>query len=99
MAAVVAVQRQRWQHGNGGSRAAMAVAARQRWQSGGGGGSVRKRGGGGSSAVEARRWRAAWQQHLQRGVSGGSTVAASAEWRRQHGNGTEMAGSRRQQQL
>jgi hypothetical protein len=93
----VAGRRQRWQQsgGSGGSTAMAAVGRQQRWQRGKGGSSMRKRGGGGSSTAKAWRWQAAWQQRLQHGVSGGSMVAASAEWGRQRGSGAEMAGSRR----
>jgi hypothetical protein len=99
----------RWQVDGGGSRAAgrrqrrqqsggstaTAAAERQRlWQHSGGCGSAQKRSGGGISAAEARSRQAVRQQRLQRGVSGSSTVASLAEWRRQRGSGAETAGSR-----
>ena len=89
-------QRQRRQQSGGGSTATAAAERQRLWQRGGGCGSVRKRGGGGISAAEARSRRAARQRRLQRGVSGSSTVAALAEWRRQRGSDAETAGSRRQ---
>jgi hypothetical protein len=89
-------QRQR-QHSNSGGRAATAVAVRQRrWQCTKARWHWQQCSGGGISAAEARRWQAVRQRHLQRGVSGSSMVVALTEWQRQHGRGTEMAGSRRQ---
>ncbi len=46
-----------------------------------------------SSMAAARQKWAAWRQHLQRGVSVVSAVAALAEQQRQHSSGTTMAGS------
>jgi hypothetical protein len=96
VAAAVAAERWQWrQHGNSGGRAATAVAARRRWrQPAGARRQWQQRSDGGISMAEAWRWQAAWQWGLQRSVSGSSTVAVSAEWRRQHGSGAEMAGSR-----
>ncbi len=47
----------------------------------------------GSSAVTARLQQAALQQRLQRGIGGGSAVAALAEQQRQRGKGAVMASS------
>ncbi len=75
---VAALAEWRMQRAGGGRAVAAAAAQQRRWQHSGGVGSVVA-----GSAEAARRKQAARRRHLQRGVSGSSAVAASAEWQGQ----------------
>jgi hypothetical protein len=66
---------------------AVGVETRRRWRR------CWQRVGVGSSAATARLQQAALQQRLQRGIGGGSAVAASVERQRQRGRGAVTASS------